>query len=155
MRPRQLSVDVSPELVSEIRDYFRHEADKTYSDEAIVSALRWWLETRLEDMYEEIGEIIMSPHLPESQHFREILEAPELARAAAVGATSRIESPAPAQEPAVAVDENTTIFNGFRNFSPARLGAMVEHIARAGHDIYKTNLNKLLFYSDLTYYYLH
>ena len=32
---------------------------------------------------------------------------------------------------------------------------MIEYIAAKGRDIYKTNLNKLLFYSDLTHYYLY
>src|SRR5205085_168487 len=90
MRAQQLSIDVSPELVSEIRDYFRHEADKTYSDEAILAAINWWVDTRLENMYEEIGEVILSPHLAESQHFREILEAPEMARAKAPAAVAPV-----------------------------------------------------------------
>ena len=58
MRAAQLSFSVSPELVSEIRDYFRHEADTIYSDEAIIAAINWWLESRLENIYEEIGEVL-------------------------------------------------------------------------------------------------
>jgi len=157
MRPHQLSVSVSPQLVSEIREYFRHEADRDYSDEAILSAINGWLETRIENIHEELAELIMEPHLPESQRFREMLEAPEIARAAAAavaGSPTAVAAPATQHKPAPAWEE-TTVFNGFRNFSPARLGAMIEHIARSGHDIYKTNLNKLLFYADLTNYYLH
>lgn len=149
MRPKQLSVNVNPALVREIRNYFEHEADKTYSDDAIVAAISWWLETRLENIYEEIGEVIMSPHLPESQHFRSILEKPELASLGSAmdseAQVAHVEQPEP----------RASIFNGFRDFSPARLGAMIQHVARSGHDIYKTNLNKLLFYSDLTFYHLN
>ena len=89
----------------------------------------------------------MSPHLVESQRFREILEAPQIVR-----------PPMPEQVAApmtVPDAAGSTVFNGFRNFSPSRLGAMIEHIARSGRDIYKTNLNKLLFYSDMTHYFLH
>ena len=147
MRAAQLSFSVSPELVSEIRDYFRHEADTIYSDEAIIAAINWWVESRLENIYEEIGEVLMSPHLPESQQFRAILEAPQMIRPAMPE-----PAPVPREVPETA---GTTVFNGFRNFSPSRLGAMIDHIARSGRDIYKTNLNKLLFYSDMTHYFLH
>src|SRR5689334_14967533 len=122
MSSPQVSFTVSSDVVSEIRDYFRHEADKTYSDEAILSAINWWVSLRLDNMYEEIGEVIMSPHMPESQRFREILEAPEKAA---------VITPAVATTEEVTA-EATTVFNGFRHFSPTRLGAMIEHIARSG-----------------------
>jgi uncharacterized phage-associated protein len=46
------------------------------------------------------------------------------------------------------------VFSGNRTFSPERLTAMMAYLARKGTDVYKTKLNKLLFYADLTGYYL-
>lgn len=138
------------ELVAEIRDHFRREADKTYSDEAIMAAINAWLEVRLERIYDEIAEVITSPHMAESMRFREILESASQPATKAVAATASAAVPA-----AVSAAQSGSIFNGFRSFSPAKLGAMIEHIVRSGRDIYKTNLNKLLFYSDLTYYFQH
>ena len=62
-----------------------------------------------------------------------------------------------AQTVAVPVEaaEAASVFTGARPYSPEKLGAMIEYISRKGRDIYKTNLNKLLFYSDLTFYYLY
>jgi hypothetical protein len=51
--------------------------------------------------------------------------------------------------------EKQTIFNGFKVFSAQKLGAMMAYIASKGNIIYKTNLNKLLFYSDLASFYLN
>ncbi|MFL6375219.1 MAG: Panacea domain-containing protein [Pyrinomonadaceae bacterium] len=51
-------------------------------------------------------------------------------------------------------ENRAPIFTGKRAFDAARLGAMVAYLVSRGHDIYKTNLNKLLFYSDMTAYFL-
>jgi hypothetical protein len=48
----------------------------------------------------------------------------------------------------------SNVFNGNKVFSPKKLEAMIEYISSKGYNIYKTNLNKLLFYADLTSYYL-
>jgi uncharacterized phage-associated protein len=103
-------------------------------------------------MLEELGEVITSPHLTESQNFRRILEermeaAARAPLAATAAASATAASSATAAEP--------SIFTGARTYSPEKLGAMIEYIAAKGRDIYKTNLNKLLFYSDLTHYYLY
>src|SRR5690606_30744362 len=52
-----------------------------------------------------------------------------------------------------AVAEN--IFNGERKFSPVKYSAMMEYILSKGRLVYKTSLNKLLFYSDMTAFYLN
>ncbi len=135
------SFHVSAELVSLLRDHFRRETDKTYSSQAISAALDSWLDYRFERMIDDIAEVLTSPHMAESQHFLEILES---SQAAAEAVPEVVQEKDPA-----------TVFNGFKSFSPAKLGAMIEYIARSGSDIYKTNLNKLLFYTDLTFFYLH
>ena len=67
MRTDLPSFHVKPELISKIRDYFRVEADKTYSDEAILGAINQWFEDRLDRMSEEIGDVLTSPHLADAQ----------------------------------------------------------------------------------------
>jgi len=46
-------------------------------------------------------------------------------------------------------------FTGDCWFSVEKLSGMTSYIAARGHDISKTKLNKLLFYSDFVNYYLH
>jgi uncharacterized phage-associated protein len=71
---------------------------------------------------------------------------------------------APAAKAAVEVEEmahlaqefgDESVFEGYRPFSKAKLAAMMEYLTAKGHHVYKTSLNKLLFYSDLTYFYFH
>jgi len=50
--------------------------------------------------------------------------------------------------------DDESVFEGYRPFSKARLAAMMEYLTAKGHHVYKTSLNKLLFYSDLTQFYL-
>ena len=47
------------------------------------------------------------------------------------------------------------MFSGARSFSFKKLAAMASYIASRGHDISRTKLNKLLFYSDFVNYFLH
>jgi uncharacterized phage-associated protein len=47
------------------------------------------------------------------------------------------------------------VFEGHRPFSKAKLAAMMEYLTAKGHHVYKTSLNKLLFYSDLTHFAFH
>jgi uncharacterized phage-associated protein len=147
--PLQLRPRFIMGLTSNIQKFFEQEAGVTYPEAVIDDALNTWLENRFDKMIEGIGEVITSPHLPESQHFREILE--ERMQQEPQAQTAAVAS---VGSPAVAADQ-PSVFTGARTFSPEKLGAMIEYIARRGHDIYKTNLNKLLFYSDLSFYYLH
>jgi uncharacterized phage-associated protein len=45
-----------------------------------------------------------------------------------------------------------SVFNGQRSFSRNKLGSMVRYLTSKGYDVYKTQLNKLLFYADLAYF---
>ncbi|MFN2501247.1 MAG: Panacea domain-containing protein [Pyrinomonadaceae bacterium] len=136
-------------LVENIQTYFQNETGVKYPAEVIDESLKIWLENRFDRILEEIGEIITSPHMAESQDFRRILEE----QAGFAGVTETQGAFAAAAEP-VADQAAGTVFNGNRPFSPQRLGAMIRYISDSGRDIYKTNLNKLLFYSDMTAYYL-
>ena len=89
--------------------------------------------------------MIASPHLEASQEFRSILERNA---GSSVQTTRALASD-------VSEESVASIFNGKRRFDPARLGAMIAYFVEHGRDIYKTNLNKLLFYADLTAYQLN
>ncbi|MBV9241733.1 MAG: SocA family protein [Acidobacteria bacterium] len=144
LRPRWITG-----LVENVREYFRRETGVDYSRDAIEHSLEQWLETRFDDLLEGLGEVITSPHLAEAQEFRRILEANAAASAQSAGTPVKSESPA--AEDGIEV---SPIFSGKRSFDAARLGSMVAYLVEKGHDIYKTNLNKLLFYSDMTAYFL-
>jgi hypothetical protein len=52
------------------------------------------------------------------------------------------------------VEEEADVFTGHRPFSFEKLAAMTAYIAHHGKNVYKTKLNKLLFYSDLVHFHL-
>jgi uncharacterized phage-associated protein len=150
--PLQLRTRFITGLTSNIQAYFEKETGVRYPAGVINDALETWMERRFDQMLEDLGEVITSPHMAESQNFRQILEERmelESAGQPAARATSAPAASAPAP------DVSVNIFTGSRAYSPEKLGAMIEYVAAKGRDIYKTNLNKLLFYSDLTHYYLY
>ena len=131
------------DLVENIQAHFKKESHVEYPREVIERSLTAWLEQRYDRMLEQLGEIVTTPHLAEAQEFRQLLDANNSAHAPA------------AEMAAVEAATDASVFTGGAVFSPSKLGAMISYLASRGHDIYKTNLNKLLFYSDLTAYYLY
>ena len=151
LRPRWITG-----LVENVQEHFRRESGVEYPRQVVEKSLEQWLETRFDQALEGLGEAITSPHMQESRDFRRILEQNAVEKhslgredrataAVPAGSSSRIT---PARDP------EPTIFTGKRPYDPARLGAMVAYLIGKGQDIYKTNLNKLLFYSDMTAYFL-
>jgi hypothetical protein len=93
---------------------------------------------------EEMPELLTSPGSAESKEFKRILhDAEKLA--------TRITSEIPVAVTAVA---EHPMFAGNRDYSAARLAAMMAYLSEKGGELYKTKLNKLLFYADLSAYYL-
>lgn len=126
-----------------LRKFYETEKDTKYPQEIIDLSLEKFLYIRMDDFIASMEEAITTPHRSESQEFFGILES---------GAAALIESNEnPITEP-VAPETTDDVFNGFRPFSAQKLGAMIQYIAGRGEDIFKTNLNKLLFYADLTYF---
>ena len=135
-------------LIENVQEHFRREAGVEYPRDVIERSLEQWLESRFDHVLEGLGDMITSPQMKESQEFRRILEQNAGETRETVGSRQETEA-----RP-VKVPEMPTIFTGKREYEPARLGAMVAYLIEKGHDIYKTNLNKLLFYSDMTAYFL-
>ena len=140
MFPIKVRTRYTSGLVESLREWLTKETDVDYPREAVESALTSWVETRYDRMIESLPETLTSPHLAEAKEFRRILE----------------ENYSTAGVPESVLDtETATVFTGARPFAKEKLGAMIAYFAEHGKNIYKTNLNKLLFYSDLTAYYLN
>lgn len=120
--------DKQIELVSaKVQQYYQSEDSTRYPIEVVRESIKDWFEHRIDDICEDLEILLTAPNLPQARDFRKILDA---------------------------AVEKQTIFNGFKVFSARKLGAMMAYIASKGNVIYKTNLNKLLFYSDLASFYL-
>ena len=162
MRPRWVTG-----LVENVQEYLRRETGVEYSRDVVERSLEEWLEARFDGMLERIGDVITSTS-DEAVEFRRILEQNA---AVAAGSKFKVQGSKLAEVPAaeaatvargdagVPVDHAPdapagSIFSGKRGFDASKLGAMVAYLVEKGHDIYKTNLNKLLFYSDMTAYFL-
>jgi uncharacterized phage-associated protein len=144
-------------LVENVQEYFRRETGVEYPREVVERSLEQWLERRFDSVLEGLGETITSAHLAEGLEFRRILESVSSQQSAVSGQS--VTAQVSAEDVSVVnadarAPDRAPIFTGKRQFDPFRLGAMVAYLVSKGHDIYKTNLNKLLFYSDMTAYFL-
>jgi hypothetical protein len=133
-------------VIPMLQSYFQAETGQVFPREIISSAVQQWLDQRFEALLDDMPEVLTSPHMPEAHRFLEILE--EQMQSSVPANLTKAEAP---QE----IEAEESVFSGHVPFSPAKLGAMIQYITRSGRNIYRTNLNKLLFYSDLTNYYLH
>lgn len=136
--PAGLIADAS----KKVRDYLRKEKGEDHSPVAIDAALGVWLDRRIDLALEEMPELLTSPRADASAEFAEILREIEVHKSSA-GAPARAEE-----------TELHPVFRGNREFSLARLAAMMGYLSSKGLELYKTKLNKLLFYADLTAFYL-
>jgi len=127
-----------------LQKFYEAEKDTKYPQELIDSSLEKFLCIRMDDFIASMEEAITTPHMSESQEFSRILES---------GAAALFENNQQAVTDPVALAITGSVFNGFRSFSVQKFGGMIQYIADKGEDIFKTNLNKLLFYADLTYFY--
>lgn len=121
---------------------FERETGIRYPKKVIGDSIRLLLERRFDRFVEDLDEVLTSPHMPESKELHRMLEAAMAEPYAAIEAAPETIKAATGE----------TVFSGFKPFSTAKFGAMVDYFAGKGRDIYKTNLNKLMFYADLTYF---
>ena len=129
-----------------IGDFYLQETGVKYPLPFIRESIHTWIELHLDSVAESIEELLTTPNLPEAQEFRRQLDL-AIAAAPSIAAES-----VPTSVPTAA---EASIFNGNRQLSVEKLGAMAAYISSKGASIYKTQLNKLLFYSDFVNYYLH
>jgi uncharacterized phage-associated protein len=147
-------------IVKSVREFYREETGELYADEVVFEALNKWLEAQLES--EDLEELLTTPHLSEAKAFRKILE--ETAAATSVPEMKNVEKLAAIDVAAPVFSQRETeegeegeenLFNGFRPYSPEKLSAMISYFAAKGKQIYKTKLNKLLFYGDFINFQMH
>jgi len=125
------------DAAKELQRFYSLENGTRYSRATIKEALRRWFEDRVETAAEDIEDLLTSPFRKEAQQFGRMLT--QVFRET--------------QLPAKTAEES--VFTGFRVFSAAKLAAMISYLAQKGHSVYKTKLNKLLFYSDFINFYRH
>lgn len=145
MKPSTITFEI-PEsrlqsLVGELRESIKADCGTEYSENAIKRSVTEWLEGRLDVFVEDALERLTSPSFEDAREFARMLDATE-------------PKPADVLIPAH-VEPGLSVFNGYRNFSLEKMAAMVSHLASKTNDLYKTKLNKLLFYADFVNYYLH
>lgn len=146
MQDPNSSYRISREFVAKIsaavKAYYQREFDEDHSAEAIERSLDRWLDRHFDLFVETAAELLTTPGRDEAIEFARILQETEKGTlAAAVPEMVREAAAHP-------------VFNGNRPFSPVRLAAMMGYLGTKGKQLYKTKLNKLLFYADLTGYYL-
>lgn len=128
-------------VVGDVRQFLKNERGLEVPDNLIREGMAGVLYSKLDLLAEDLREMFTSPQRDEVKELERIL-----ARASgAVRIPMKMEA-------AQTVEQS--MFSGQRAFSAEKLGAMMEYILSKGRTVYKTNLNKLLFYSDLTAFYL-
>jgi uncharacterized phage-associated protein len=130
-------------VVEELRESIRDDCGTEYSESAIRSSVVDWLGSRLDLLFEDAVERLTSPSYEDAREFARMLDQKQGVAVA----------PAPAVEPVPEVDAN--VFTGHRAFSLEKMASMVSYLASRTSDLYKTKLNKLLFYADFANYYVH
>lgn len=130
-------------LVSELRESIRDDCGTEYTESAIRSSVITWLSSRLDTLFEDAVERLTTPSYEDARDFARMLDN---------ASDTRQEQVATATVPTLTI---ANAFNGNRAFSQDKMAALVSYIAGRSSELYKTKLNKLLFYADFVSYYLH
>ncbi len=126
-----------------ISSHYWREYQQEFPAEHVSLALERWLDQHVDLVLEEVTELLTRPGSDEALEFGRMLE--------------RLEAPAmevTAETVQATAEDLHPMFSGNRPLSADRLAAMMGHFASKGIELYKTKLNKLLFYADLTGFYL-
>lgn len=128
-------------LVTELREAIRTDCGTEYSKSAVRNSVIDWLGSRLDLLFEDAVERLTSPSWDDAREFARMLE----------DASERQTISLPITEGFV---DEASVFSGHRKFSLEKMAAMVSYFADRTTDLYKTKLNKLLFYADFVNYHL-
>lgn len=132
-------------IVGDVQSAFKVEKGEDYDVRLVKDSLRECVAKKIEHIEESMLETFTSPGRNEFHELAGVLaERSSLAKGVEVEETVALANEFG--------DEG--VFNGYRVFSRDKLAAMMEYLTSKGHHVYKTSLNKLLFYSDLTNFYL-
>ncbi|MEO7674849.1 MAG: Panacea domain-containing protein [Pyrinomonadaceae bacterium] len=143
MNKNNLILDLSARkidsIVGDVRQFLRTERGIERPDNAIREGIADVLYSKLDLLTEDLREMFTSP---QREEVRELERRLVSETAASVSMEEEV------------VTAMAGVFSGHKDYSAEKLGAMMEYLLSKGRSIYKTNLNKLLFYADLTAYYL-
>ena len=127
-------------LVAELRESIKADCGTEYSDDTIRNSVIDWLHSQIDTLFEDAVERLTSPSYEEARDFARMLEYGSLSNEAAT---------------AEAAAATASVFTGNRAFSLEKMAAMVSYLATRVDDLYKTKLNKLLFYADFVNYHVY
>ena len=133
-------------IVGPVQSVLKREKGQDFDERLVEESIGQCVANTLDRLEEGMLEMFTSPNRSEFQELAAILD-----------------QRAPVANGAVAVEEmvhlaqefgDDSLFGGYTPFSKTKMAAMMEYLTSKGHYVYKTSLNKLLFYSDLTFFYL-
>jgi uncharacterized phage-associated protein len=134
-------------LVSNTKKLLQEEGVEIPSEETLRRSIARVVESRLDMFVEELPDRFSDVRSAEFRELQRVLDESFLLEA-------KLESEQAQTAQEIPVQQEPTILNGRRPFSPERLQAMIEYIAHTGKNVFQTNLNKLLFYSDFGFFHL-
>lgn len=130
-------------LVDNSRQLLAEQGNEIPSEQMLRRSIARVIESRLDTFAEELPDRFADVQSAEFRSLQQLLDESFLREARPQ--TVSHEVPA---------EQSANILTGQRPFSPTRLEAMIEYIAHAGKNVFQTNLNKLLFYSDFGFFHL-
>ena len=136
-----IDVEQVSDAVVKLKDYFNEEHGREIPTAVLAATVNEWLVRHLDAVAEDLYETLATPRNDAAHEFRRLVDK-------AIGAEVAFKT-------AVVEAEVADVFTGHRPFSFEKLAAMTAYIASRGKDIYKTKLNKLLFYADFVHFYDH
>ncbi|MFT3745910.1 MAG: Panacea domain-containing protein [Pyrinomonadaceae bacterium] len=133
-------------IVGKVQATFERETGEFYEPQLIEDALTVCVGNALNRLEDGMLEMFTTPGRREFEELGSLLEKHVATANAAVEVEEMVY---------LAEEHNDeSVFEGFRPYSHDKLAAMIEYLTSKGNLVYKTSLNKLLFYSDLTMFYL-
>lgn len=134
-------------LVLGVQSTFAQERGELLAIESLTSIVARVLLSELDSKKETLYE---SFTLPDGHCFREVKLLLERSAITAESESAHQEF----EEQLELFEDEPNDLNGRRVYSAKKYAAMIEYISHAGKNIFQTNLNKLLFYSDFWFFYL-
>ena len=129
------------DAVIKLKEDFAAEFGRDVPTDVISDSVKEWLDRHLDQLSEDLYETLSTPRNDEARELRRIIDD-------AIGEVPQFKT-------APAGAEEADVFTGHRPFSFEKLAAMAAYIAHRGKNVYKTKLNKLLFYADFIHYRLN
>jgi uncharacterized phage-associated protein len=133
-------------LVGRVQQAVTQETGEMHDERLIEESMRQCVANKLDRLEEGMLEMFTTPGRPEFDEMAAYLESHAAHSKAAVEIEEMVHV---AEEYG-----DASVFDGFRPYSRTKMAAMIEYLTAKGNYVYKTSLNKLLFYSDLTAFYL-